>query len=1366
MLAPGRGWGQATISVGTPYSQNFIIGTTSTAALPTGWKVDAQSTVRVLGIYSVAGSATTQAAGGGMSGTASGGIYNYGAGTDNLGTDRAVGGLSASSNNKSVNVYVDLLNNGVGSITSFTISYNVEKYRTGTNPAGYFIQMYYSTNGTNWTSAGPDFYTSFVADATTSGYTTAPGVTTPISSKTLTTTVTSNSHLYLAWQYSVISGTTTSSAQGLGIDDVSITANGSTPTITLSDNGTQVSAGNVTQGTSNHIMSTFKLDVTVANATLTGASFLTAGNYLAADINGSGFKLWYNSTNNFATASAIGSPLGSTSTGIGDILVFSSLSQVINSGSSGYFWVTANIASGATVGRTINLTAIANADLTFSAGSKTGSATAGGAQTIVASTTPAIFLNASLNAFSAVSGTASASQSYTVSGDNLTTNVVVTAPAKYEVSTDNSAFSASVELVQSGGNIVDEPKTVHVRIAANAAVGTASGNITHESAGANTENVALSGTVYSPEPTNHPTSFVATANSSSQITVTWADATGGQLPTAYLVKVAVNPSTPTAPLDGTPETDALLIKNVVQGTQTATFTGLAVSTTYNFSIWPYTNSGININYKTDGTVPTASAATQEIASIKWDGGASTTAWTDANNWNGNAVPLSTDNVLLDNSLVSGSYSVVLPSGAVKTTINKLTITPTLPNIITLTLPSGNTYGAANDAGFIVGDNTASTDDIILNEGGVLVNASGGSSGNGIQVNALANGTCRINNGGKFIHNTARSTAGTAAAIILSAAPGTEYGIYEYDVPGSSSFAIAAAGRTYGSLVFSKTSGTGGYASSGGTPLIIKGNLTFNSGVVYTTTMSGSLDIAGNLTNNGTALTIAATQTVIFNGTSTQLISGTNNITFAGAVTINSGATVSIAPTIGVTVTGALTNSAGNSGLVIKSDATGTGSLITSSTPDATVERYLTNYSSSSDKKYHFLSSPVALQAIQPGFVADPPASNVDFFSWDIANGKWKNSKNDAGTWNTNFETTFGVGKGYLVAYPTAPVTKNFTGALNSAASNLVLTCFYNDTKGNGWNLLGNPFPSAIDYAQINSTRGDGMDAALYYYDAATSNYLYYIKLSDGSIGSGSQYIPSMQGFMVHAKSTGTKTITLNNSQRVHNGQTIYYKSAETVPSSLSLSVSAGGFKDEMFVHFRAGATTQFDGEYDAYKLPSYSAQTPQIYTTTSDQIDLAINGLPQLSEGLEIPVSFKAGIFGQQTITADVSQAGSTVFLTDLKTSATQNLRANPTYTFTAADGDATNRFVLRFAGVGINEASIAQPIVVYTAGNAIYVGSKTGALLKGEVFVYNMMGQTLLHQHLGETPLTRLNFDGATGYYIVKVVTPDNLVTRKVFFN
>ncbi|MBI5808821.1 MAG: T9SS type A sorting domain-containing protein [Ignavibacteriales bacterium] len=89
--------------------------------------------------------------------------------------------------------------------------------------------MYHSTDGSTWTTAGNDFLTSFAADADNNGYTTAPGATVNVTNKTLTITISAGSSLYLAWNYSVTSGTTVSNAQALGIDDVSITANSALP---------------------------------------------------------------------------------------------------------------------------------------------------------------------------------------------------------------------------------------------------------------------------------------------------------------------------------------------------------------------------------------------------------------------------------------------------------------------------------------------------------------------------------------------------------------------------------------------------------------------------------------------------------------------------------------------------------------------------------------------------------------------------------------------------------------------------------------------------------------------------------------------------------------------------------------------------------------------------------------------------------------------------------------------------------------------------------------------------------------------------------------------------------------------------------
>ncbi len=107
---------------------------------------------------------------------------------------------------------------------------------------------------------------------------------------------------------------------------------------------------------------------------------------------------------------------------------------------------------------------------------------------------PTVTTTGTLNAFTACAGTASAEQSFTVSGSNLTNNLTVTAPAGFQVSTTpGSDFASSIPpLVPSGGNVPST--TIYVRMAADA-TGTPSGNIACASAGATTANVAVSGTV-------------------------------------------------------------------------------------------------------------------------------------------------------------------------------------------------------------------------------------------------------------------------------------------------------------------------------------------------------------------------------------------------------------------------------------------------------------------------------------------------------------------------------------------------------------------------------------------------------------------------------------------------------------------------------------------------------------------------------------------------------------------------------------------------------------------------------------------------------------------------------------------------------
>jgi len=107
------------------------------------------------------------------------------------------------------------------------------------------------------------------------------------------------------------------------------------------------------------------------------------------------------------------------------------------------------------------------------------------------------------------------------------------------------------------------------------------------------------------EPTNNPISFVVSNETSNSITLSWTDATGGQLPSYYLIKASTG--TINNPTDGIAENNTMS-KNVAYGTEILTFTGLSSETTYNFKIFPYTNSGSDIDYKTDNN-PTTSGTT-------------------------------------------------------------------------------------------------------------------------------------------------------------------------------------------------------------------------------------------------------------------------------------------------------------------------------------------------------------------------------------------------------------------------------------------------------------------------------------------------------------------------------------------------------------------------------------------------------------------------------------------------------------------------------------------------------------------------------------------------------------------------------------
>ncbi|MEN6446083.1 MAG: chitobiase/beta-hexosaminidase C-terminal domain-containing protein [Candidatus Cloacimonas sp.] len=437
---------QVNIQSGQTLTQNFdVLGTSATATMPASWKADKNTTVRLVGTYSAAVTATERNGGNSMTDSAGNGIYNFGAGDPTTATDRAVGFLSSSSATKSGNVYVQLSNNGSTTINSFAISYNVEKYRMGTNSAGFSIQMYYSADGTTWTSAGSSFLTSFPADATTNGYASAPGATVPVNA-TLAYSLTAGSSLYLAWNYSVTTGTYTSYAQALGIDDVSITAEGTaSPTIVVSGTLTPFSTYTGTPSTAQ--------SYTLSGQNLTGSITVTAPTGFALSTDNTTFSSALTVANNF------------------NGLVYVRLTGTAAGTFSG------NIVHSSTGATAINLAV----------------------EGTVSAPSPLIDITANLNDFSTILGTPSAAQSYTLTGRFLTSAISITAPAGFNLSTNDTTFTSTLSLASNFSG------TIYVRLTGVSA-GTFTGNIVHSSTGAPTQNLAVNGTVTDP---NVPTTLFA-----------------------------------------------------------------------------------------------------------------------------------------------------------------------------------------------------------------------------------------------------------------------------------------------------------------------------------------------------------------------------------------------------------------------------------------------------------------------------------------------------------------------------------------------------------------------------------------------------------------------------------------------------------------------------------------------------------------------------------------------------------------------------------------------------------------------------------------------------------------------------------------
>ena len=270
-----------------------------------------------------------------------------------------------------------------------------------------------------------------------------------------------------------------------------------------------------------------------------------------------------------------------------------------------------------------------------------------------AGSTPSVLTSTnSLGSFLTTAGTASAAQSFTVTGTNLTAAVSVSAPTGFEVSTDNQAtFNSSTNISHGSGAISN---SVFVRIAAATSVGSYSGNVTVTSTGANTNTVAVSGNVQAAgvAPVITATNFTGQVGSAfSQAIPASGSPTNftlvaGTLPgglafnsnngtiTGTPTNAVTNSITVTADNVTGTSSNATIGFEIAKGTQTITFAALPAKVVGDapFTLSATANSGLAVSYAISNTnVATVSGNTVTVV------GSGTTTITASqvgdDNWN-------------------------------------------------------------------------------------------------------------------------------------------------------------------------------------------------------------------------------------------------------------------------------------------------------------------------------------------------------------------------------------------------------------------------------------------------------------------------------------------------------------------------------------------------------------------------------------------------------------------------------------------------------------------------------------------------------------------------------------------------------------
>ncbi|RYD54460.1 MAG: T9SS sorting signal type C domain-containing protein [Sphingobacteriales bacterium] len=399
--------------------------------------------------------------------------------------------------------------------------------------------------------------------------------------------------------------------------------------------------------------------------------------------------------------------------------------------------------------------------------------------------------------------------------------------------------------------------------------------------------------------------------------------------------------------------------------------------------------------------------------------------------------------------------------------------------------------------------------------------------------------------------------------------------------------------------------------------------------------------------------------------------------------------------------------------------------------------------------------------------------------------------------NVAANSLMAAGTGYIIRAPqnfTATPTV-FNGVFNGGANdgvpnNGIITTPIVGPGPNNFNLVGNPYPSAIDADLVFAGNNTKIDGSFYFWTHNTpinptqytqSDYAVYNAVGGvGTAGGGtgnstvpSGNIASGQAFFV--KGLTNSNLTFNNSMRLTGLNNEFFRQdgvaspAELEKHRVWLEVknSLGAYK-QILVGYVENATNAKDVGFDADAVDA--GNVAGLYSILgSDKLAIQGRALP-FDVNDQVPVGFKSTIAGNFEIALsnfDGLFTTQNIYLEDKSLNIIHDLKSG-SYNFSTLAGTFDDRFVLRFTNdtaLGVNHAQADNAVIVYKNDNGINVIS--GSMVMKSIKIFDLRGREIfVKDHVNSNEALISNLNAGEQVLLVQITSNDNqIVNRKIVY-